>query len=135
MGFRCKTPLLAVAVLAACANSSPAQTPPQAAPQAERQKPAGRAARAAKGRPPADAKLVDINSAAKADLMTLPSINADLADRIIAGRPYGSKAHLLTRQVLPGVNYDAVKPLVVARQPFAEAAKNAEAIAKAKRQP
>lgn len=135
MGFRCNTPLLAVAVLVACASSSSAQTPPQAAPQAERQKPAGRAARAAKGRPPANAKLVDINSAAKADLMTLPSINADLADRIIAGRPYGSKAHLLTRQVLPGVNYDAVKPLVVARQLFAEAAKNAEAIAKAKRQP
>ena len=135
MGFRCNTPLLAVAVLVACASASSAQTPPQVPPQAERQKPAGRAARAAKGRPPANAKLVDINSATKADLMRLPSINADLADRIIAGRPYGSKAHLLTRQVLPGVNYDAVKPLVVARQPFADAAKNAEAIAKAKRQP
>jgi len=135
MGFRCNTPLLAVAVMAVCASAALAQTLPQAPPQAERQKPAGRAARAAKGRPPADAKLVDINSATKADLMTLPSINAGLADRIIAGRPYGSKAHLLTRQVLPGVNYDAVKPLVVARQPFADAAKNAEVIAKAKRKP
>jgi DNA uptake protein ComE-like DNA-binding protein len=110
-----------------------AETRPKATAQAEGRKPAGRAARAAKRQTPANVALVDINGASKAELLTLPSIDAALADKIIAGRPYGSKSHLLTRNILPGVNYDAVKARVVARQPFADAAKNADAIAKAKK--
>lgn len=39
-------------------------------------------------------KLVDINSAGKKELKTLPGIGDTDADKIIAGRPYGSKAHL-----------------------------------------
>ncbi|MBP1773722.1 MAG: hypothetical protein H6P99_2885 [Holophagaceae bacterium] len=132
MGFRCSTPFLALAVLFASATAVMAETTPKAA-QTEGRKPAGRAARAAKRQAPANVKLVDINGASKAELLTLPSIDAALADKIIAGRPYGSKSHLLTRNVLPGVNYDAVKARVVARQPFADAAKNAEVIAKAKK--
>ncbi|HLP29843.1 MAG TPA: hypothetical protein VK150_00685 [Geothrix sp.] len=133
MGFRCSTPLLALAVLFAGATAVMAETAPKGATQTESVKPAGRAARAGKKRTPANIKLVDINGASKAELLTLPSIDAALADRIIAGRPYGSKSHLLTRNILPGVNYDAVKGRVVARQPFADAAKNADAIAKAKK--
>lgn len=132
MGFRCSTPFLALAVLFASATAVMAETTPKVA-QTEGRKPAGRAARAAKRQAPANVKLVDINGASKAELLTLPSIDAALADKIIAGRPYGSKSHLLTRNVLPGVNYDAVKARVVARQPFADAAKNAEVIAKAKK--
>lgn len=130
MGFRCNTPLLTLAVLFASATAATAETTPKAATQAEGRKPAGRAA---KRQPPANVKLVDINGASKAELLALPSIDAVLADKIIAGRPYGSKSHLLTRNILPGVNYDAVKAHVIARQPFADAAKNAEVIAKAKK--
>jgi len=129
MGFRRSTPLLTLAVLFASATAAMAETP-KAATQAEGRKPAGRAA---KRQAPANVKLVDINGASKAELLALPSIDSVLADKIIAGRPYGSKSHLLTRNILPGVNYDAVKARVVARQPFAEAAKNAEVIAKAKK--
>lgn len=132
MGFRRSTPLLILAVLFASASTAMAEVPKAAAP-AEGRKPAGRAARAAKRQAPTNIKLVDINGASKAELLTLPSIDAALADKIIAGRPYGSKSHLLTRNILPGVNYDAVKARVVARQPFADAAKNAEVIAKAKK--
>lgn len=130
MGFRCSTPLLTLAVLFAGATAAMAETAPKAAAPAEARKPAGRATRK---KAPANVKLVDINGASKAELLTLPSIDAALADKIIAGRPYGSKSHLLTRQVLPGVNYDAVKALVVAKQPYADAAKNADVIAKAKK--
>jgi DNA uptake protein ComE-like DNA-binding protein len=133
MGFRGSTPLLTLAVLFAGATTAMAETAPKAATQAEGRKPAGRAARAAKRQAPANVKLIDINGASKAELLTLPSIDATLADKIIAGRPYGSKSHLLTRNILPGMNYDAVKARVVARQPFADAAKNAEVIAKARK--
>ena len=42
------------------------------------------------GKPAAKVKLVDINSASKAELKKLPGINDAEADKIIAGRPYGS---------------------------------------------
>jgi len=48
----------------------------------------------------AKAKLVELNSAPKAKLMTLPGITADLADKIIAGRPYHSKADIAARKIV-----------------------------------
>ena len=80
----------------------------------------------------ADTKgLVDINSARKAQLAKLPGMNAELADKVIAGRPYGSKMHLVTRNVLPPEVFDAVRGHVVARQPYKDQAKNVEALKKA----
>ena len=43
---------------------------------------------------------VDINSAGKAELMKLQGIGDAEADRIIAGRPYLSKAHRVTHKVI-----------------------------------
>ena len=59
---------------------------------------------------------VDINSASKAQLKRIPGINDALADKIIAGRPYLSKAHLVTRNILSGVHYAQIKDLIIARQ-------------------
>ncbi len=61
-------------------------------------------------------KLVDINSASKAELKKLPGINDAEADKIIAGRPYGSKAHLTTRGIVPRGIYENLKTLVIAKQ-------------------
>jgi DNA uptake protein ComE-like DNA-binding protein len=133
MEFRFRQALLAIAIVVTGATPTMAEEP--AKPQVERPKAPVKKGRAARQKPAPPVKLVDINSASKAELMTLPSMTADFADKVIAGRPYGSKSHLLTHKILPGVNYDAVKGLVIAKQPFAEASKNAEAIAKAKRQP
>lgn len=44
---------------------------------------------------------VDINSASKAELKKLSGIGDAEADRIIAGRPYTSKADLATRKIIP----------------------------------
>jgi len=135
MRFSFHRAIFAAAVLAAVlAGAAPAVAQEPAASQVERPKAPAKKGRAARAKAQPQVKLVDINNATKAELMTLPSITAAFADKIIEGRPYGSKSHLLTRQILPGVNYDAVKGRVVAKQPFAEASKNAEAIAKAKRQ-
>lgn len=61
-------------------------------------------------------KLVDINSASKKELMTLPGISAAEADKIIAGRPYLTKAHLVTHDILSRAAYDNLKSLVIAKQ-------------------
>ncbi|MCK9213926.1 MAG: helix-hairpin-helix domain-containing protein [Rhodoferax sp.] len=60
-------------------------------------------------------KLIDINSAKKKELKTLPGIGDSQAEKIIAGRPYGSKAHLITRNVVDRASYDAINKLVVAK--------------------
>jgi hypothetical protein len=65
---------------------------------------------------PPPAKLVDINSASRAELMTLPGISAADADRIIASRPYLSKAELVTKNVLGEGPYVSVRRHVVAVQ-------------------
>lgn len=61
-------------------------------------------------------KLVDINSASKAELKSLPNIDDAKADRIIAGRPYLSKAHLVTRKIIAHGEYEIFKRQIIARQ-------------------
>ena len=88
-------------------------------------KPKAAAIKKAKKQAAAKVKLVDINGASKEDLMKLPNIKAEDADKIIAGRPYGSKAWLMTHKVLPDGIYFGLKDLVIAKQPNADAAQNA----------
>ena len=64
----------------------------------------------------AKVKLVDINSASKKELMTLPGISDAEADKIIAGRPYLSKAKLVTKNIISGAAYANLKGLVIAKQ-------------------
>ncbi len=65
--------------------------------------------------------LIDLNSATKKQLMTLPGITAAQADKIIAGRPYKTKNDLVTNQILTTTAYQSiakrivVKPTVQAR--------------------
>src|SRR5690348_2844890 len=42
---------------------------------------------------------VDINAASKTQLMSLPGVRAQTADRIIAGRPYNDKSELISRKI------------------------------------
>ena len=60
--------------------------------------------------------LVDINSATKDELKTLPGIQDPQADRIIAGRPYPTKARLVTRKILKAEQYEAIKKRIIAKQ-------------------
>jgi len=97
-----------------------AASPPKVNAAADAAKPAEKA------KAPAVAKLVDINSASKQDLAKLPGVSAADAAKIVAGRPYGSKAHLLTHKILAPDTYQLVSNLVIARQPTKDAGKNAE---------
>jgi DNA uptake protein ComE-like DNA-binding protein len=60
--------------------------------------------------------LVDLNSAAKADLVKLPGLGDATADKIIAGRPWRSKYDLVVKKVVARSNYDKFARFVVARQ-------------------
>lgn len=62
---------------------------------------------------------IDINSASRAELKKLPWIGDAEADRIIAGRPYLSKAKLVTHKILPAGVYQAIRHRIVAIQPAA----------------
>lgn len=66
-------------------------------------------------------KQIDINSASREQLKTLPGIGDAEAGRIIAGRPYNSKADLVGRKVLPEGLYISIryriKAVPVEKQP------------------
>ncbi len=75
--------------------------------------------------PPKPAKLIDINSASAATLQTLPGVSKAQAERIVAGRPYGSKAWLVSEKRIDDATYQGIKSRIVARQPYKDGAKNA----------
>ena len=64
----------------------------------------------------AKVRLVDINSAGVNELKTLPGVTDAVAQTIVAGRPFGSKAQLTTRGILGREVYEDIKTLVIARQ-------------------
>lgn len=71
-------------------------------------------------------KLVDINSAKKDELKTLPGVGDEVADKIIAGRPYLSKAHLLTRKIIDAGAYESLRIQVIAKQKNSSAPKSTQ---------
>ena len=59
---------------------------------------------------------MDINSASKEDLMKLPGMTDENAEKIIAGRPYKSKTELTKKNILTKAEYAKVRTHVVARR-------------------
>lgn len=60
-------------------------------------------------------KPLDLNSASKDQLQSLPGITAVQADRIIAARPYRKPDDLLTRRILSRAAYDRISTLITAK--------------------
>ena len=82
---------------------------PKAPATAAKSAPAGKVA-------PAPNTLIDLNSATKAELETLPGIGDAYADKIISGRPYARKDQLVTKKIIPQTTFDKIKDNVIARQ-------------------
>ena len=62
------------------------------------------------------APMIDINSASKEDLMKLAGIGDATADKIIAGRPYTSKAQLASKGIVTKAQYAKIRAHVTAKQ-------------------
>jgi DNA uptake protein ComE-like DNA-binding protein len=60
---------------------------------------------------------IDINSASRAQLKKLSGIGDTEAQRIIAHRPYHSKADLVTENILPAGVYQSIRHQIIAIQP------------------
>lgn len=58
--------------------------------------------------------LIDINSATEEQLDTLSGIGPALAKKIIAGRPYQSKADLDSKKIIPHATYTKIRSQIVA---------------------
>ncbi|HEY3399083.1 MAG TPA: helix-hairpin-helix domain-containing protein [Geothrix sp.] len=124
-----KNPLLTMvlALSALLAPAFPAQAQEKTEPsrkadaraaKSDKTKTAGAKAKArAKAKAEAEAKAVDINSATKDQLKALPGITDAYADKIIAGRPYKSKAFLVTNNIIPEGLFQTLRHRVIARQP------------------
>ena len=61
-------------------------------------------------------KPLDVNHATKAQLESLPGVNAAIADRIIAGRPYAKPDDLLSRGVVSRRQYARISASVTAKK-------------------
>jgi competence protein ComEA len=61
-------------------------------------------------------KPLDLNSASKEDLRSLPGMTAAEADRVIADRPYDDSGEPVTRHILPKAEYDKIADRVTAKR-------------------
>jgi len=57
---------------------------------------------------PSPDKPLDLNTASKAQLMSLPGMDDSSAERVIAGRPYSSEHELLERRILSREEYNRI---------------------------
>lgn len=113
---RTAVPLLAaLAAVAAFALAGPAQAATASAASAASAPAKAHGHKKAATAKPARVKQIDINSASREQLKTLPGVGDAEADKIIAGRPYLTKAELVSRKVLPTGPYLSIKRLIIAK--------------------
>lgn len=110
-----KTALIAFTLLLAASLSFAVENKPESA-GATKAKASEKSVKPKEDTAASKIKLVDINSATKDELKKLPGISDAVAAKIIAGRPYGSKAWLVTRNIISEPTYHSLKTMIIAKQ-------------------
>ncbi|MGA2372845.1 MAG: ComEA family DNA-binding protein [Candidatus Korobacteraceae bacterium] len=65
---------------------------------------------------PSPDQPVDLNTASKAQLMSLPGMDDSSAERVIAGRPYSTEHQLLERRVLSREEYNKIADSITVKK-------------------
>jgi competence protein ComEA len=60
-------------------------------------------------------KPLDLNTATKKQLLSLPGMTSAEADRVITGRPYNEPGEVVTRRIIPKAEYDKIAGQVTAK--------------------
>jgi DNA uptake protein ComE-like DNA-binding protein len=109
--------ILNLAILLGASGSAWAEGTPAPAAEAPPAKvaPAAPAAKAAPA-PAKKAALLDINSASAEELKTLPGMNEEIVQKLIAGRPYKGKDALLKQSIVDKEGYAKISKLIIAKQ-------------------
>jgi len=105
---------LCVAVVALAVVSAQTTTPKSTTPSSSSG--SGKSSSSQGTKSTAKTPLMDINSATKAQLMTLPGIGDALAQKIIDGRPYKMKTELKTKNIVPDATYTKISGMIIAKQ-------------------
>jgi competence protein ComEA len=74
---------------------------------------------------PKKSEPIDLNSATKEQLMTIPGIGDAYAQKIIDNRPYGRKDELVQKNIVPKATYDKISGQIIAKQNTAGSKKGA----------
>jgi DNA uptake protein ComE-like DNA-binding protein len=88
----------------AFAQQTPQSSTPPATPPAAHEKHMAKAH---------SAPRININTGTKEELMTLPGVTEDTADKIIAGRPFKSKSELVSKSIVTKDQFKKLSSMVM----------------------